>query len=299
MKIISGNSNRLLAEKIASFLNIPLVKSSLKTFSNKEISVEILEELTGEDVFVIQSTSFPVNDNLMELLITLDAIKRNNPKSLTAVIPYFGYSRQDRETLASSSIPAHLVAHLIMTSGADKIITIDLHSSYLQQLPNISLENIPITPIFYEAISMTAFSSDTLIISPDQGGNDRAQALAKLLNLDVVSLYKQRNAESGTCIMELSTSVKRRPCIIIDDIVDTAETLCKAAEILLKAEAKSVEAYITHSVLTGDALKRIETSCLDNVYVTDSILPSLSNRECFKIRYLSVAPLILKAITKD
>ncbi len=299
MKIVSGSSNRPLAEKIAFSLNIPLVKSSLKIFSNKEFCVKIFEELTGEDVFVIQSTSFPVNDNLMELMITLDAIKSSNPRSVTAVIPYFGYSRQDRQTITSSSIPANLIAQLIMASGADKIITVDLHSKHLQKLSNLSLQNVPITSVFFEAIASDSLPKDTLIISPDQGGIDRAHALAKLLNLDVVSLYKQRHAESGTCIMSLETSVKGRPCLLIDDIIDTAETLCKASETLRQAEAKSVKAYITHGVLTGDAVKRIEASCLDNVYITDSIYSSFLNHECFKIQYLSVAPLIKEALATN
>ncbi|OJX09332.1 MAG: hypothetical protein BGO77_04675 [Caedibacter sp. 37-49] len=299
MKIVSGSSNRPLAEKIAFSLNIPLVKSSLKIFSNKEFCVKIFEELTGEDVFVIQSTSFPVNDNLMELMITLDAIKSNNPRSVTAVIPYFGYSRQDRQTITSSSIPANLIAQLIITSGADKIITVDLHSEHLRKFSNLSLQNVPITSVFYEAIASDYLPKDTLIISPDQGGIDRAHALAKLLNLDVVSLYKRRHAESGTCIMSLETSVKGRPCILIDDIVDTAETLCKASETLKQAEAKSVKAYITHGVLTGDAVKRIEASCLDNVYITDSIYSSILNHKCLKIQSLSVAPLIIEALTTN
>jgi len=296
MKILSGNSNKPLAEKIASFLSVPLVRASLKTFPDKEIFVEIVDDLKGEDIFLIQSTSFPVNDNFMELLITLNAIKQGSPRSITVVIPYYGYARQDRLIIPQSSIAAELTAHLLQATDVNRIITVDLHAPHIKKYFTIPIDNLSMAPVFREDILASHSLENLLIVSPDAGGHERAQMLAHSLNVKAITLFKDRDEITGTCTMKLETSVIDQNCIIIDDIVDTGETLCKAAELLMQKGATSVRAYCTHAILSGSTLEKITLSPLQEVVCTDSIFLPLSEKQCVKLRKLSMAPLLATTI---
>lgn len=296
MKILSGNSNKPLAEKISSFLGLSLVKTSLKIFSDKEIFVEILDELKGEDVFLIQSISFPVNDTLMELLITLNALKQSSPRSITVIIPYYGYARQDRLITNQSSVASELLAYLLQSTEIKRIITVDLHAPQIKKYFTIPLENLSTAPLFCEDILTFHSLENLLIVSPDAGGQDRAQILGHYLNVDVITLQKERNENSRTCIIKLNDSVVDQNCIIVDDIVDTAETLCKASELLMEKGAKSVNAYCTHPILSGSAFDKITLSPLQEVVFTDSILTPLLEKQHPKLRHLSIAFLLAGAI---
>ncbi|MBN9412810.1 MAG: ribose-phosphate diphosphokinase [Candidatus Paracaedimonas acanthamoebae] len=297
MKILSGNSNKPLAEKISSFLGLPLVKTSLKIFSDKEIFVEILDELKGEDVFLIQAISFPVNDTLMELLITLNALKQSSPCSITVVIPYYGYARQDRLITNQSSVASELIAQLLQSTKIKRIITIDLHAPQIKKYFTIPLDNLSTAPLFCKDILTFHSLENLLIVSPDAGGQDRAQMLAHHLNVDVITLQKERNESSRTCTMKLNASVVDQNCIIVDDIVDTAETLCKASELLMEKGAKSVNAYCTHPLLSGSAFDKITLSPLQEVVFTDSIFTPMSEKQHPKFRHLSIAFLLAEAIS--
>jgi ribose-phosphate pyrophosphokinase len=296
MKILSGNSNQPLAEKVASLLGLSLVKSSLRTFTDKEICIEILEDLADEDVLLIQSTSSPVNDNLMELFIMLNAVKQCSPKSITAVIPYYGYSRQDRLITPYSSIGAEVTAQLFMSAGIHKIITVDIHSHRLEKFFNIPLQNVSVIPLFAEDITTSNPCQKRVIVSPDQGGIQRAQNLADALKTESVFIHKHRAKNGAVTISAIEGSVKDQDCIIIDDIVDTATTLCKASEALIKAGATSVRAYVTHGIFSTDSIEQINGSPLIELVLTDSVLPTSALLACQKIRYLSSAPLLAKAI---
>ncbi|AIL12763.1 hypothetical protein IM40_03275 [Candidatus Paracaedimonas acanthamoebae] len=296
MKIFSGNSNKPLAEKIASFLSLPLIRASFKTFPDKEIFVEIFDDLKGEDIFLIQSTSFPVNDNFMELVITLNTIKQCSPRSITAVIPYYGYARQDRHTTPQSSIASELTARLLQVTGVNRIITVDLHTPQIKKYFTLPVDNLSMTTLFCEDILASYPLENLLIVSPDAGGHERAQVLAHHLNVKAITLHKARDEITGTCNMQFKTSVIDQNCIIIDDIVDTGETLCKAAEFLMQKGAKSVNAYCTHRILSGTSLEKIALSPLQEVVFTDSIFSSISRKGCTKLRQLSIAPLLAKTI---
>lgn len=296
MKILSGTSNKPLSEKIASLLGLPLVNASFKMFPDKEILVEIYDDLRGEDIFLIQSTSSPVNDHLMELLITLNAINQAFPRSVTAIIPYYGYSRQDRLFTDQSSIASELIARLLQATSLNRIITIDLHAPKINKYFMMPLHNLSMVSLFCEDIRTFHSLENLLIVSPDAGGHKRAQAIAHSLNVKAITLHKNRDKKAHTCHIELEDSVLNQNCIIIDDIVDTGETLCKASELLIQKGAKSVNAYCTHQVLSGFALDKIALSPLQKVVFTDSIHAPLIEKDSSKLRHLSIAPMLAKTI---
>ncbi len=256
MKILTCNSNRPLAEAISTYLNLPLTKASVRRFSDMEIFVEIQENVRGEDVFVIQSTSYPVNDNLMELLITLDALRRSSARRATAVIPYYGYARQDRKSAARTPISAKLVANMITAAGADRVLTVDLHAGQIQGFFDIPTDNLFSAPVFIKDIKERHNGDDLVIVSPDVGGVVRARAIAKRLDADLAIIDKRRERAGVSEVMNIIGDVKGRRCILVDDIVDSAGTLCNAAEALIEAGASAVSAYVSHGVLSGGAVTR-------------------------------------------
>jgi ribose-phosphate pyrophosphokinase len=299
MKVLSGNSNRPLAEAIAACLNLPLTRASIRRFSDMEVFVEIQENVRGEDVFVIQPTSFPANDNLMELLVTLDALKRGSARRITAVLPYFGYARQDRKTSPRSPISAKLVANLITEAGADRLLTIDLHAGQIQGFFDIPVDNLYAQPVFVTDIQKKLPNNgELMIISPDVGGVVRARAMATRLDADLAIIDKRRERAGVSEVMNIIGDVADRHCILIDDIVDSAGTLCNAAVALSKAGAKSVAAYVTHGVLSGDAVARVAASPLKQLVVTDSIAATQAVRVSTRVEQLTVAPLLAEAIKR-
>lgn len=271
MKIISCNSNKSLAKKIANYLNTDLVNAEIKRFSDNEVFVEVKENVRGEDVFVVQSTSFPANDNIMELLITIDTLRRASAKRITAVIPYFGYARQDRKVGPRTPISAKLVANVITSAGADRVLTLDLHAGQIQGFFDIPLDNLFAAPIFAKDIQENFKDNHTVIVSPDVGGLVRARIIASKINAELAIVDKRRPKAGVSEVMNIIGEVKDKNCIIIDDMVDSGGTLCNAAEALLKRGAKSVLAYITHGVLSGQAFERISNSKLEKLVITDSI----------------------------
>jgi len=299
MKLLSGNSNKPLAEAIAAELGLSLTRANIQRFADLEVFVEILENVRGEDVFLIQSTSFPANDNLMELLVTIDALKRGSAKRITAVLPYYGYARQDRKTGPRTPISAKLVANLITVAGADRVLTMDLHAGQIQGFFDIPTDNLVAAPVFVADISKHAAKYDTpIVVSPDVGGVVRARALAKRLDADLAIIDKRRERAGVSEVMNIIGDVKGRACILIDDIVDSAGTLCNAAVALVEAGASSVRAYSTHGVLSGGAVARIAASPLVEVITTDSIQATDAMNASPTIRQLSVAPLIAEAIRR-
>ena len=262
MKLLACNSNLALSEEIATTLNIPLTKASIKKFSDEEIFVEVNENVRGQDVYVIQSTSKPANDNLVELLVCIDALKRASAKQITAVIPYFGYARQDRKPGPRTPISAKLVANLITKSGADRVLTIDLHAGQIQGFFDIPVDNLYAAPILLEDIKKNYDLDRTVIISPDVGGVVRARYIANRLNIGLAIVDKRREAANISEVLNIIGDVKEKNCILIDDIVDTAGTLTNAGEALLKVGAKTVSAYVSHGVLSGNALEKIKESVL-------------------------------------
>ncbi len=299
MKVLSGNSNRPLAEAIAACLNLPLTRASIRRFSDMEVFVEIQENVRGEDVFVIQPTSFPANDNLMDLLVTLDALKRGSARRITAVLPYFGYARQDRKTSPRSPISAKLVANLITEAGADRLLTIDLHAGQIQGFFDIPVDNLYAQPVFVTDIQKKLPNNgELMIISPDVGGVVRARAMATRLDADLAIIDKRRERAGVSEVMNIIGDVADRHCILIDDIVDSAGTLCNAAVALSKAGAKSVAAYVTHGVLSGDAVARVAASPLKQLVVTDSIAATQAVRVSTRVEQLTVAPLLAEAIKR-
>ena len=296
MKIVSGNSNQPLAKKIAEYLGVHLVDATIKKFPDKEIFVEIKENVRGEDVFVIQSTSFPANDHVMELLITIDALKRGSAKRIAAIVPYYGYARQDRKSGPRTPISAKLVANLISTAGADRALMVDLHAGQIQGFFDIPTDNLFAAPVFIEDIKSKFQSKDTIIISPDVGGVVRARAIAKRVNCDLAIIDKRRERASVSEVVNIIGEVSNKNCILIDDICDTAGTLTNAAAALKNKNAKSVYAYITHGVLSNPAIERLEKSPIDKMIITDSILPRDDVINSDKIEILSIAPLIGEAI---
>ncbi|WP_319024922.1 ribose-phosphate pyrophosphokinase [Nisaea sediminum] len=298
MKILACNSNRPLAETIAAYLNMPLTKADVRRFSDMEVFVEIQENVRGEDVFVIQPTSYPANDNLMELLVTLDALKRASARRITAVIPYYGYARQDRKSGSRTPISAKLVANLITVAGADRVLTIDLHAGQIQGFFDIPTDNLFAAPVFHKDITDRYGDEQITIVSPDVGGVVRARALAKPLNADLAIIDKRRERAGVSEVMNIIGDVKDKRCILVDDIVDSGGTLCNAAEALIESGAVSVDAYITHGVLSGGAVARITSSPLQSLVTTDSIATTEAVRVARNIRQISVAPLLGESIRR-
>tara|TARA_R110000868_G_scaffold100722_7_gene277174 strand:+ start:29971 stop:30903 length:933 start_codon:yes stop_codon:yes gene_type:complete len=298
MKIIACNSNRPLSEAIAAYLNLPITEASVRRFSDMECFVEIHENVRGEDVFIVQSTSYPANDHLMELLVALDAVRRGSASRITAVIPYFGYARQDRKSGPRTPISAKLVANLITVAGADRVLTMDLHAGQIQGFFDIPLDNLFAAPVFIRHIEENFDNGDLMMVSPDVGGVVRARAFAKRLDTDLAIIDKRRERAGVSEVMHIIGDVKDRTCILVDDIVDSGGTLCNAAEALKKAGAKSVHAYITHGVLSGGAVSRVSASPLESMVITDSILGTEAVRVAGNIKQISIAPLMGEAIER-
>ena len=298
MKILAGNSNPPLAEAIAAYLNPPLTKASVRRFSDQEIFVEIHENVRGEDVFVVQSTSFPANDHLMELLICIDALKRASARRITAVLPYYGYARQDRKPGPRTPISAKLVANLITTAGADRVLTMDLHAGQIQGFFDIPTDNLYALPVLGRDLKENFDPENLTIVSPDVGGVVRARAYAKRVEARLAIIDKRRERAGESEVMNIIGDVAGRTCVLVDDIADSAGTLCNAAGALMDAGAESVSAYVAHGVLSGGAVGRIGASALDSVVITDSIRPTEAVRVSEKMRTLSIAPLIAEAMSR-
>ena len=299
MKILSCNSNRPLAEAISAYLSVPLTDAEVRRFSDMEVFAEILENVRGEDVYVIQSTSFPANDNLMELLVCLDALHRGSAKRITAVIPYYGYARQDRKTGPRTPISAKLVANLITTAGAHRVLTLDLHAAQIQGFFDVPTDNLYAAPVFGKDIEENIKQNgDLTVVSPDVGGVIRARAIARRVDADLAIIDKRRERAGVSEVMNIIGDVAGKCCIMVDDIVDSAGTLCNAAVALKDAGAKSVIAYVTHGVLSGGAVARVTSSPLEEMIITDSILGTEAVRLAKNIRQLSIAPLLGEAIKR-
>lgn len=299
MKLLAGNSNKALADAIAQYLKIPLTKAAVRRFADMEIFVEIQENVRGEDMFVIQSTSFPANDNLMELLVIIDALRRASAKRITAVIPYFGYARQDRKVGPRTPISAKLVANLITQAGASRVLTVDLHAGQIQGFFDIPTDNLYAQPVIVKDVKDALGHGDHLmVVSPDVGGVVRARALAKRIGADLAIVDKRRERAGESEVMNIIGNPTGRSCILVDDIVDSAGTICNAAEALMKAGAKEVFAYATHGVLSGGAVARIQNSVLKSMVVTDSIAATPDVQKCPNIRRISIAPLIGEAMRR-
>jgi ribose-phosphate pyrophosphokinase len=298
MKLICGNANRPLAKAIADYLDAPLSNVEIERFADDELFVRIDENMRGQDVFMIQSTSKPANDNLMELLICMDALTRASARRITAVIPYFGYARQDRKVGGRTPITAKLVANLIAGSGAHRVLTLDLHAGQIQGFFDIPTDNLFATPVFERDIRRVYDVKDLMIVSPDVGGVVRARALASRLGADIAIVDKRRPRAGVSEVMNIIGDVEGRRCIIFDDIIDSGGTLCNAAAAIKDAGAAEVSAYITHGVLSGKAIERIDASVLSELVVTDSIDVSEKAAASSKVRALSVAPLLGEAIRR-
>ena len=298
MKILTGNSNRPLAEAISAYLNLPLTKASVRRFSDMEIFVEIQENVRGEDVFVIQSTSYPANDNLMELLVAFDALKRGSARRTTAVIPYYGYARQDRKSGPRTPISAKLVANLITSAGADRVLTLDLHAGQIQGFFDVPTDNLFAAPVFTNDIEESCNNQAVTVVSPDVGGVIRARAIAKRINADLAIIDKRRERAGVSEVMNIIGDVKDTRCILVDDIVDSAGTLCNAAVALMDAGATAVSAYVTHGVLSGGAVARVTSSPIDELVMTDSIQATEAVRVAQNIRQLTIAPLLGEAMRR-
>jgi ribose-phosphate pyrophosphokinase len=298
MKLISCNANRPLAQRIADRLDMRLTDTEVKTFKDREVFVKVNENVRGQDVYIIQSTSAPANDHLMELLITMDALVRASARRITAVIPYFGYSRQDRKTDGRTPISAKLVANLITVAGADRVVTVDLHAAQIQGFFDKPTDNLFAQPDIADDILKKYGSQDLMVISPDVGGVVRARALAKRLNADLAIVDKRREKAGESEVMNIIGDVAGRKCILIDDMTDSGGTLINAADALLKNGAKEVAAYVTHGVLSNGAAANIDKSQLKELVITDTIQASESVAKAKKIRTLSLAPLIAEAIRR-
>ena len=299
MKLMTGNSNLPLARAISAYLEIPLTEALVRRFADEEIFVEIQENVRGEDVFVIQSTSFPANDNLMELLIMIDALKRASAKRITAVLPYFGYARQDRKPGPRTPISAKLVANLITTAGADRVLSVDLHAGQIQGFFDIPTDNLFAAPVMSADIQARFGGRNLMVVSPDVGGVVRARALSKRLDNAPLAIVDKRRERAGESeVMNIIGDVEGRFCILIDDIVDSAGTLCNAAAALKEAGAEDVVAYCTHGVLSGGAVARVEGSSLRELVITDSIGNQEAIRDAARIRHLTIAPLLAEAIRR-
>jgi ribose-phosphate pyrophosphokinase len=299
MKLMAGNSNGPLAEAISAYLNMPLTRASVRRFSDDEIFVEIQENVRGEDMFIIQSTSYPANDHLMELLICMDALRRASAKRITAVIPYFGYARQDRKAGPRTPISAKLVANLITTAGANRVLTTDLHAGQIQGFFDIPTDNLYAEPVMSADIIQRMNGQPITVVSPDVGGVVRARALAKRLSNAPLAIIDKRRERAGESeVMNIIGDVDGRVCLLCDDIVDSAGTLCNAANALKAAGARTVFAYVSHGVLSGKAVERVTHSVMEELVITDSISAPEPVRGCSKIRRLSIAPLIAEAMRR-
>lgn len=298
MKILACNSNRPLADAVAAQLNLPLTNASVRRFADMEVFVEIHENVRGEDLFVVQSTSFPANDNLMELLIALDALRRGSARRITAVIPYFGYARQDRKSGPRTPISAKLVANLITEAGANRVLTMDLHAGQIQGFFDIPVDNLYAAPLFSRDIQERFHGKDIVIVSPDVGGVLRARAIATRLNCDLAIIDKRRPRAGISQVMNVIGDVRGRDCILVDDIVDSGGTLCNAAAALIDAGARSASVYVTHGVLSGRAVARIVESPIAMMTITDSIQPTDEVHAAHNIRVLTIAPLLAEAMRR-
>ena len=298
MKLVAGNSNRALAEAIGEYLELPLTACSVRRFADMEVFVEIQENVRGQDVFVIQSTSYPANDHLMELLIIIDALRRSSAKRITAVMPYFGYARQDRRATGRTPISAKLVANLITRAGADRVLTVDLHAAQIQGFFDIPLDNLFSAPVMVRDIKERMDLNDSPGVSPDVGGVVRARALAKRIGAQLAIVDKRRERAGESEVMNIIGSVAGTHCILVDDIVDSGGTLCNAADALIAQGAKDVSAYITHGVLSGGAVDRITKSQLRELVISDTIAPTEAQKSASNIRTLPIAPLIGEAIAR-
>jgi ribose-phosphate pyrophosphokinase len=298
MKLLAGNSNRPLAEAISRYLKIPFTKAIVRRFADMEVFVEVQENVRGEDMFVIQSTSYPANDNLMELLVIIDALRRASARRITAVIPYFGYARQDRKVGPRTPISAKLVANIVTEAGANRVLTVDLHAGQIQGFFDIPTDNLYSQPVIVRDIQDYLGGRNLMIVSPDVGGVVRARALAKRLGADLAIVDKRRERAGESEVMNIIGDVRGRVCLLVDDIVDSGGTMCNAAEALLAQGAEDVYAYATHGVLSGGAVARIQSSKLKSVVVTDSIAATEEVRKCTNIRRISIAPLIGEAMRR-
>ena len=298
MKLLTGNSNKNLSKKISKFLKTKLVNSSIKKFADGEIYVEINENIRGNSIFIIQSISSPANDNLMELLLCIDALKRSSAKNITAVIPYFGYARQDRKVVPRTSISAKLVSNLITKAGADRVVTVDLHAGQIQGFFDIPVDNLFTTPIFARHIKKNVKSNNVICVAPDVGGTERARALGKLLDVGLAIVDKRRPAPGKSQVMNVIGNVKGKTCIIVDDIIDSGGTIVNAAKALKDRGAKEVYVYITHGVLTGEAARKIKTSSIKKLVITDTIDNSEKSNKFNNIEVLSIANLMGEAIKR-
>jgi len=298
MKLVAGNSNRTLAEAISHYLEVPLAKCTVRRFADQEIFVEVMENVRGEDVFVIQSTSYPANDHLMELLIIIDALRRSSARRITAVIPYFGYARQDRKPGPRTPISAKLVANLITRAGADRVLTLDLHAGQIQGFFDIPTDNLFSVPVMTRDMKEHHDLSNAVVVSPDVGGVVRARALAKRIDAKLAIVDKRRERPGEAEVMNIIGDVAGHRCILVDDIVDSGGTLCNAAEALMDKGAESVAAYITHGVLSGGAVARITASLLTELVITDSIEPTEAVKAAPNIRVTPISSLLGEAIAR-
>ena len=298
MKLLTGNSNKVLSKNIAKYLKTKLVNSSIRKFADGEIYIEINENIRGNSIFIIQSISSPANDNLMELLLCIDALKRSSAKNITAVIPYFGYARQDRKVVPRTSISAKLVSNLITKAGADRVVTVDLHAGQIQGFFDIPVDNLFSTPIFARHAKKKIKSKKIICVAPDVGGTERARALGKLLNVGLAIVDKRRPKPGQSQVMNVIGDVKDKTCIIVDDIIDSGGTIVNAAKALVERGAKDVYVYITHGVLSGDAVKKIKNSVIKNLVITDTIDNISKTRNVKNIEVLPISGLMGEAIRR-
>lgn len=298
MKLIAGNANQPLSQAISKYLDIPLANASIKRFADMEVFVDIDENIRGEDVFIIQPTSYPANDHLMELLITLDALRRSSARRITAVLPYFGYARQDRRTGSRTPITAKLVANLITTAGANRALMLDLHAGQIQGFFDIPTDNLIASPVLVPDMQQRFAGKDVMIVSPDIGGVVRARAIAKRLGVDLAIIDKRREKAGTSEVMNVIGEVKGKTCILVDDIADSAGTLCNAAVALMDHGASEVYSYVVHGVLSGAAVERVENSPIQKLISTDSIQPSEAVLKSDRFEQLTIAPLLGEAILR-
>ena len=298
MKLLTGNSNKILSKNIAKYLKTKLVNSSIRKFADGEIYIEINENIRGNSSFIVQSISSPANDNLMELLLCIDALKRSSAKNITAVIPYFGYARQDRKVVPRTSISAKLVSNLITKAGADRVVTVDLHAGQIQGFFDIPVDNLFSTPIFARHVRKRIKSKKIICVAPDVGGTERARALGKLLNVGLAIVDKRRPKPGQSQVMNVIGDVKNQTCVIVDDIIDSGGTIVNAAKALKQRGAKEVYVYITHGVLSGDAVKKIKNSVIKNLVITDTIDNSQKTKNVKNIEVLPVSNLMGEAIKR-
>ncbi len=298
MKILTGNSNKNLSNKISKYLKNKLVNSSIKKFSDGEIYIEINENIRGNSIFIIQSVSYPANDNLMELLLCIDALKRSSAKNITAVIPYFGYARQDRKVVPRTSISAKLVSNLITNAGADRIVTVDLHAGQIQGFFDIPVDNLFSTPIFSRHIKKNINKKNLICVAPDVGGVERARALGKMLNIGLAIIDKRRPTPGKSQVMNVIGNVKGKTCLIVDDIMDSGGTIINAAKALKERGAKEVHVYVTHGVLSGEAVEKIKKSHIKNLVLTDTIDNDTKVKNAKNIHVLTISNLIGEAIKR-